>query len=313
MQAFCTHRLCQTAVMQPCVLVADIGGTKIALGHAQSGQVSNELDVRSSDALRVANPVAALEQTVRDYCASHGLASLDAVVIGVPASLDRDLDTVLSSPNIVQLEQLKLSSGLRERLSVPVFLERDINLLLLGEYRAGVAQRSSSVLGAFFGTGVGASLLVNGAPYRGYSVGLELGHIPFGFEGRRCVCGNTDCLEAYACGHILRELSTRYGIPVEALFTRRSADSALDSRLSDLVRDQARSMATAINLFDPETAVVGGGIPNMTDFPQAAFFETVRQHLRRPYPRETVTLDWARLGSAAAIHGALAVLEQRTA
>lgn len=298
--------------MYPRVLVADIGGTKIALGHVEGGRVFPTLESRSSDQLRVADPIAAFERTLREYCARHELTALDAVVIGVPASLDRDLDTVLSSPNIVQLEHLRLASALRERLNVPVFLERDINLLLLGEYRAGVAQRSSSVLGAFFGTGVGASLLIGGAPYRGHSVGLELGHIPFGFEGRECVCGNTDCLEAYACGHTLRTLSTRHGVPVQALFAQRSANAALALGLAELVRDQARAMATAINLFDPETAVIGGGIPNMTDFPKAAFLETIQRHLRRPYPRETVTLRWSELGSIAAVHGALVVLEQRS-
>jgi allose kinase len=293
------------------VIVADIGGTKIALGHLRDGVPSDASSTVVTDRLRVPDPVQALEVILREYAAQHGVDHMDAVVLGVPVSLDRDLDRVLSSPNIPQLEQLKLGSTLEARLSLPVRLERDINLLLLGEHRAGAAMGASSALGAFFGTGVGAGFLIGDQPYRGFSVGLELGHIPIRGEGRLCVCGNLDCLEAYACGHTLNAFSHHFGIPVGDLFTRRLEHPDLERALFQFVRDQAYAMATAINLFDPEVAVVGGGIPEMRDFPKDAFLSTVLEHLRRPYPREVVRLTWAQLGSKAVLHGALAVLEER--
>lgn len=293
------------------VIVADIGGTKIMLGHLVAGVPSEVSSTVSTDVLRVADPVAALETTLREYTVQRGLNHLNAVVLGVPVSLDRDLDTVLSSPNIPQLEGIRLATELQSRLGIPVRLERDINLLLLGEHRAGAAVNASSVLGAFFGTGVGAGFLMDGQPYRGFSVGLELGHIPIRGEGRVCVCGNVDCLEAYACGHTLTALSNQFGIPVGELFGRSLEHAGLGRALFEFVRDQAYALATAINLFDPEVAVVGGGIPEMTAFPREAFMQTVRDHLRRPYPQEIVRLEFARLGSQAVLHGAVAVLEQR--
>ena len=296
--------------MPQSVIVADIGGTKIALGHVTHGELAATLSSVSSDLLRVPDPVMALSELLQQYALEAQL-TIGAVVLGVPVSLDRDLDTVLSSPNIPQLDGVRLGTGLHDQLEVPVFLERDINLLLLGEYRAGAAQRASSALGVFFGTGVGASFLMDGKPYRGHSVGLELGHIPVRLEGRICVCGNVDCLEAYACGHTLRELSAQFAVPVEELFTRASEQPDLEQAIADFVRDQARAVATAINLFDPEIVVIGGGVPQMQRFPQDRFLETVLRHLRRPYPRDSVTLRWAELGSGAMLHGALAVLEQR--
>jgi allose kinase len=293
------------------VLVADIGGTKIALGHLMNGAPSEASSTVLTDRLRVPDPVRALEDILSEYTVQHGLDQIDAVVLGVPVSLDRDLDRVLSSPNIPQLEQLRLGSALQARLKVPVRLERDINLLLLGEHRAGAAVGASSAFGAFFGTGVGASFLMNGQPYRGFSVGLELGHIPIRGEGKICVCGNLDCLEAYACGHTLNALSQEFGLPVSGLFSWRLEHPELERALREFVRDQAYATATAINLFDPEVAVVGGGIPEMANFPRDAFMTTILEHLRRPYPREVVKLTWAQLGSRAVLHGALAVLEER--
>jgi allose kinase len=293
------------------VIVADIGGTKIRLGHLVAGVPSAAPSTVSTDVLRVVDPVAALEATLHKYTVQHGINHVGAVVLGVPVSLDRNLDMVLSSPNIPQLEGIRLGNQLQSRLGIPVRLERDINLLLLGEHRAGAAVHASSVLGAFFGTGVGASFLMDGQPYRGFSVGLELGHIPIRGEGRVCICGNIDCLEAYACGHTLTALSDQCGVPVGELFVRSLEHAGLGRALFEFVRDQAYALATAINLFDPEVVVVGGGIPEMVGFPRAEFMQTVRDHLRRPYPQEIVRLAFARLGSQAVLHGALAVLERR--
>ena len=293
------------------VIVADIGGTKIALGHLIDGVPSIAASTVPTDRLRVSDPTESLKAVLNEYAVQHGLGRVDAVVLGVPVSLDRDLDRVLSSPNIPQLENLRLGSALEDLMGAPVRLERDINLLLLGEHRAGAANGSSSAFGVFFGTGVGAGFLTGGKLYRGFSVGLELGHIPIRGEGRVCVCGNVDCLEAYACGHTLNALSGQFGVPVGDLFSRRTEHSDLDKALFEFVRDQAYATATAINLLDPEVAVVGGGIPEMPAFPRDAFMLTVLDHLRRPYPREVIRLTWAQLGSRAVLHGALGVLEER--
>ena len=312
------------------VLVGDIGGTKIGLGHlegvaglgfrvpARRGPKDSQakdsgaprtrlLQLVSTDVLRVSDPVEAMAGLLVGYAEAHGLEP-QAAVLGVPVSPDRDLDKVLSSPNIPQLEGIFFATELGNRLGYPVYLERDIALLLLGEYRAGAAQKADSALGIFFGTGVGAAMLMKGKPYRGHSVGLEIGHIPIRGEGKVCVCGNTDCLEAYASGHTLVELSTVSGIPVEGLFLRRRESASLGRALKQFIYDHAYATATAINLFDPELCVIGGGIPQMAAYPRELFTATVMEPLRRPYPRETVRLAWAELGSGASLYGALEVL-----
>ena len=292
------------------IVVADIGGTKIALGHLVAGIPASTNSSVLTERLRVADPMAALEQIILEYTTEHNL-EFDAVVLGVPVSLDRDMNTVLSSPNITQLEGFKLATTLESRLGKPVRLERDIVLLLLGEQHSGAAQGSSSTVGVFLGTGVGGGFLIAGKPYRGFSVGMELGHIPIHGHGKVCVCGNTDCLEAYACGHTLNALSSQFGIPVSEIFSSRINNQELEKALNEFMRDQAFAIATAINLIDPEVCVIGGGIRLMPDFPKDAFKQLILEHLRRPYPREVVKLAWAELGSRATLYGALAVLEER--
>jgi allose kinase len=291
------------------IIVADIGGTKMALGHLEAGRVSTLNSSVMTQRLRVNDPIQALEQIILEY-ASQNQLEFDAVVLGVPVSLDRDMDMVLSGPNIPQLEGLKLATLLEAKLSKPVRLERDIVLLTLGEQHSGAALGSSSTVGIFLGTGVGGGFLIDAKPYRGFSVGMELGHIPIHGRGEVCVCGNLDCLEAYACGHTLNELGKQFSIPVSKLFSIRN-NTKLEPALQDFIRDQAFAIATTINLIDPEVCVIGGGIPFMQDFPKEKLMRLIFDHLRRPYPKESVRIAWAQLGSSASLYGALAVLEER--
>ncbi len=290
------------------IIVADIGGTKIALGHIEAQKASTASSSLLTQRLRIADPIQALEQIILEYASQHQL-EFDAVVLGVPVSLDRDMDTVLSGPNIPELEGLKLATLLQTKLFKPVRLERDIVLLTLGEQHSGAAMGASSTVGIFLGTGVGAGFLIDAKPYRGFSVGMELGHIPIHGRGKICVCGNLDCLEAYACGHTLNELGKQFNVPVSEVFTTQNKN--LIPALQDFIRDQAFAIATTINLIDPEVCVIGGGIPQMLDFPKEKFMQLIFDHLRRPYPKTSVKLAWAELGSSASLYGALAVLEER--
>lgn len=294
------------------VVVIDIGGTYLRFGHLQDRVPATAGKVVRTEALRVADPVAALARELGGYAEQQGLQPT-AVVAGVPVSLDPGFDVVLSSPNIPQLERLPLATLLAAALGVEVWLERDIALLLQGEWAAGAGGRADSLLGIFMGTGVGGAFLQGGEPYRGASGGaVEIGHIPVRHEGRRCVCGNLDCLEAYASGHRLRELQATHGVGYDELFLVERPEG-LARELGRLVEDLARAVATAIDILDPEVALMGGGVPAMPGFPRRRFEAIVRAHLRRPVPATSVALVWAALGSQAALHGAGQVLQRRRA
>ena len=295
----------------PIDLVIDIGGTWIRIGHLEEDE-AQPLEHVSTDGLRSADPLGFLEGRIRNYLDTHE-AQLRSLMVGVPFTPDANLEKALSSPNIRELEGLPMRSMLEERLGVPVRLERDINLLLLGEWSVGAAKGYGNVFGAFFGTGVGACYLEQGKPFRGATgSAVELGHIPIRGEGRQCVCGNTDCLEAYACGHTLNLLSERYNQPVAELFVNPTRHpSELQQALQEFVRDQAFAMATAVNLFQPHLALVGGGVPRMKGFPQEEFKRIFYNHLRRPVPAETVAFAWAELGSQAALYGARALVPSK--
>lgn len=290
-------------------VVIDIGGTHVRLGHLIGTTAHSELTVLDTESLRRGEPLDVLERAIRTYADHHDLSPA-AVVLGVPFTPDPEMDTALSSPNIRNLEGLPIGSRLSERLGIPVRLERDINLLLLGEWRAGAAYGYSDVFGMFIGTGIGGCFLQNGTPFRGSTgAALELGHIPIRGEGRICVCGNTDCLEAYACGRVLTDIASAHELAIDRVFIDGQRSKANEA-LREFTRDLAYALATAINLFQPELAVVGGGIPAMEGFPRDDFERIFYDHLRKPVPAETVEFKWAELGSLAALGGAATLLSR---
>ena len=289
-------------------LVLDLGGTHLRVGHL--GSSAGEFAVYQTETLRQGEPVQVLTETIRDYAKARQLTP-SSVIIGVPFTPDKDLQTALSSPNIPNLEGVPLVASLGEALGCGVTLERDINLLLLGEAREGAARGYRDVFGMFVGTGVGACMLMDGLPYRGATgAAIELGHIPIRGEGRRCVCGNLDCLEAYACGHTLRALAAEHKLELSSLFLEGAENPVVAKALNEFVRDLAFALATGVNLFHPDLAVVGGGVSAMADFPKEKFEATFRAHLRRPVPATSVHFAWASLESEAALYGAQTLLER---
>jgi allose kinase len=289
------------------IIVIDMGGTSIRIGHLLNQRpMGMQLSLPTAELRESSTPLAWLGKQVKSYALTHKLRA-SKLIIGVPFTPDKDRSTALSSPNIRNLEGIPIKTDLQKQLGTEVILERDINLLLLGEWYAGAAKGAGDVLGMFVGTGIGGSFLQKGVPYRGASqTAIELGHIPIRAEGKLCICGNTDCLEAYACGHTLLAIAEEEKIAVSDIFL--APDSAsLSSKRTAFVRDLAYGLATAINLFQPDVALIGGGIPEMKGFPKAEFKAIFLEHLRRPIPHSTIALQWASLGSEAALWGALAL------
>jgi len=290
-------------------VVLDIGGTNVRCGGARSGSVLGEVRQLSTDIFSVGDPVKTLEKTIRAFAADQSLQDFD-VVVGLPATFDRDMDAVLKINNIPAFHGLKLRSILRERFSERIVLEHDIVLQLIGEWFAGSARGSASVLGVYSGTGIGGGFLLHGEPVRTNTSGVELGHIPVRGEGRRCVCGLFDCVEAYASGRQLLHWSKQYAVPIQRLFVDAQTVPALAERLKEFLQDQATAIAIAITLIDPGLVVLGGGITQMAGYQIEKLIEMVRQRLQLPEPAHSVKFVQSALGRSAAIYGGMYLISK---
>jgi len=291
------------------VVVVDIGGTRIRVNSVRPGEDvdPSRMLVEDTCAIRNGRCLDSLCSIVKRY-AEERRVSPAAVVIGMPVSFDAGMNVVLKCNNVPQLVGLPVRDALVRRLGIPVTLEHDAMLLLLGEARVLGTPPGETVLGVFFGTGIGGAVLLGGRPFRLPGMGFELGHIPVGVAGRRCVCGRTDCVEAYANGHLLNDLAERTRTPISELFGLWGRGE-VGEELERIVEYQSIAVATGVTLFGPSRAVIGGGVCGMAGYPREALEAQVRARLQRPRPADDLRIDWARLGDRAAYYGALRVLD----
>lgn len=284
------------------IAVAEIGGTSVKVGFADRGEPLGFTRTYSTDELRQGAPVSRLAAILRAASRDAGLA-IERVVATVPGFIGRDFDTVLHTANIPELNGTHLASELAAELGVPVRLERDVVLQLLGETIAGAVREKSEVLGIYFGTGIGAAYLDRNGIFRGGGWALEIGHMPVRRMGDH---GNSPRrVETYASGVTLVDLASRHGIAVNDLFQAGAGPPPLADALDDIVWQQAVTVASAAVLFSPQTILLGGGVVEMTGYPRDLLTHRIVGCLPHSGLIHSLNIDWACLGWQAAIHGAI--------
>ena len=101
------------------------------------------------------------------------------------------------------------SPSARRAARPPVRLGNDVQVATIAEVELGRrAACTSSLLGVFWGTGVGGCPILDGGPWRGRGGAGEIGHMVVEIDGARCTCGRRGCMEAYA-GRAAMEMHVR--------------------------------------------------------------------------------------------------------
>lgn len=212
------------------------------------------------------------------------------IIIGLPASISLDRRTVLSIPNLsIKLSEIdKLKDKLENKFNTKVYLERDVNLQMIYDINHYNLQ-DKLVLGIYLGTGIGFSIWNKGDIFVGaHGVAGELGHIPYGKENKQCGCGNYSCLETMYSGsalyHWYKEHNFKF--PFEEIFKQEECHNFVKEYLKNI----AKAICTAINLFDPHVIILGGGVIDMESFPFQELIESIKEYTRNPLPYEDLEI-----------------------
>ena len=262
----------------------DLGGTKIQAvivdsEHEVLGQVRRPTPAEGGPQ-GIADEIA---DAVREACEGAGLepGSLSAIGVGSPGAVDARAGTVAHARNLPGWDGVfPLGPTLSKALGPPVSLGNDVDVAVEAEFRLGAARPYSSIVGVWWGTGVGGAIILDGRPWRGRGAAGEIGHTVVKLKGARCPCGRRGCLEAYA-GRAAMEAHARRLVARGAktdLFeimekegrTRLSSgvwERALDkddklavSLIGRAIAALGAGIASAINLLDVEAVVIGGGL-----------------------------------------------------
>jgi len=261
------------------VIGVDLGGTKVAVAPLVGRHFGESVVLptdRSNSGLLIDQLVAMVDKIRRD--------DLAAVGIGVPSIVEFDTGTVVSSVN-VPLKDVSLRSVLGERLGVPVFVDNDATVAALAEaHDAELRLVAHNLVMITIGTGVGGGIVLGGRIYRGSTGGAgEFGHTLVGLDlSGSSVPAPTGfpqpgSLEYVSAGHALDRLVAEaaatdpqstlgqlkaQGKPVlgpEAVQAAEKGDAVAQRIIEVWAERVGIGIANAINTFDPDEVVIGGG------------------------------------------------------
>jgi glucokinase len=239
----------------------DVGGTKIAVATLDAttlGEPVLEPTDTSSTAALVDQLVAAIG------------AAGDAAGVGVavPSVVDWATGRIRSSVNI-PLRDIALRQVLRERLGLPVYVDNDATCAALAEaYDDEGALVAGHLVMFTVGTGVGGGIVIGGRVLRGATgAAAELGHTIVGADLLRAPFADAGdfpqpgSLESLASGSALNMIAAEQGVQAgRVIDCARDGDAGARAAIELLGRRLGIGIANAINTFDPELVVVGGGV-----------------------------------------------------
>jgi glucokinase len=159
----------------------DIGGTNLRLALANTAGTVVARGSSSTVGIRDPHAVIALiDEGIRELLdtLSAPSSALHAVAVGAPGITNVDTGVVIATSYLMGWRDVPLRALLEDALGAPVMVDNDVNLAAVGEHWIGAAQGVQDFVFIGIGTGVGASIVLNGVPFRGSSWGAgEIGYM----------------------------------------------------------------------------------------------------------------------------------------
>ena len=261
----------------------DLGGTKI-----QAVIADEDFTVRGAargQTPRTGGPAdvaAAMEVALRDAAtaAEVNVSTLAGIGVGSPGSVENG--NVSRARNLPGWEgTFALGPTLQQALGPPVHVGNDVQAATEAEVKMGAGRLYSSLLGVFWGTGIGGGVILDGKLWKGRGGAGEIGHMVVEMDGATCACGRSGCVEAYAGRAAMeayaRHLHEQKGRKTDLfkLMARHERDRLTSSiwaralenqdRLAVQIIDRAigalgAGIASAVNLLNVEGVIIGGGL-----------------------------------------------------
>lgn len=234
--------------------------------------------------------------------------------VGIPGPIDRRTGTVAQGAILPEWVGINILQHLEDTLKFPVYVDNDANLGAWSEVTWGPHTGVENLMFLKIGSGIGAGLILNGAPYYG-NVGItgEIGHATIHEQGLVCRCGNRGCLETIASTTTMIELLSRREdrplTPADIVSKALAKDPATLRVVDDAGLAVGRALGNVANLINPEVIVVGGPLAGLGGL----LLDPIRRGLVRhavPVIGETTTLTMSSLGDRAEALGAAALVFQ---
>ena len=206
---------------------------------------------------------------------------LGGVGVGSPGDADEETGVVSDARNLPNwIDPFPLAENLSDQLGTPVKIGNDVSVAVQGEFELGAGKEFKTVLGVWWGTGVGGGLILDGKQWLGRGAAGEIGHVVVKRGGARCTCGRKGCMEAYA-GRLAMEIKARKEVKngaktdlfklmeehgrdrlTSGIWERalKHGDDLAITLIDRAVKALGVGIASSVNLLDPEAVIIGGGL-----------------------------------------------------
>lgn len=210
------------------------------------------------------DPYQHLEHFLQNILESHigNRQKLAGIGIAVPGTVHVATGEVLLAPELNWVS-LPLKSQLEDRFQIPILVDNDVNLAVLGESWKGAAQGQEHIVLIAIGTGIGSGVILNGELFRGSSFSAgEIGHFVVDPETlKQRAEGFGPFEQAYSLKGLRNLLKEKFG----ASFAVADLESAIrkeNPQALELFESYARSLAfgvaNTVNLLNPQTVIFTG-------------------------------------------------------
>ena len=270
------------------VIGIDIGGTSLRIGLVDKNGVPSSLEQVKQNTVFHGDSVKALIKFIENYIAHHSVDNnIAGLAIALPGILDLEKNVILNLPNVSGFNGIPLKSILQSHFSFPVYLLKDVSALYTYDAMRFKLNEAGVIIACYVGTGLGNAICIDGKLLDGsHGVAGELGHIPIWGFSTKCGCGNEGCAEAVAAGVAVSRIHEQDfpDISIDDLFTK--YPDSFNLHITMLLT--AMTISAEINILDPHTVILGGGVLMMNGYPIERLKERILSHTRKPLPAENL-------------------------
>ena len=304
------------------ILAVDLGGSHAACALVEDKAIIARDGITFGDGVTLEAILPEIAEVLRRLNNQH---MAQGVGFGFCGLVDARNSRVSSTNGkFVDAVDLDLRAWGQNQIGLPLRLENDARLALLGECAAGAAQGETDVVMFTLGTGIGGVAMMDGRPLQGKhgQAGVLGGHVPVNFNGRKCTCGAIGCAESEASGWSLPLVCAEWpGFEASALqaleinFENLFACAAAGDRVAVEVQQHCLQVwgataISAVHAFDPDVLLYGGGVMKSANVVIPFIQDYVNRYAWTPWGKPTVRA--AQLGNDAALLGVVPLFQQES-
>lgn len=281
----------------------DIGKTQIKAGVVDTKGSVHHREVCDTNLNGGGNAILRQSEDIVDTVVANTDQDLEGIGIGATGEIDSNSGIIISSNTIEGWENIPITDLYEDRYNLPAAVENDVFAAALGESYFGSAAGTQTVVYVIIGTGIGATLIIDGRPWKGtHGIAGQIAHLPL-FD-------KSDTVNNAFGG---RQLGLQYakatGEDVDTIDLFADAAEGQD-KAKDIKADATEAAADVFawlqNTLDPEMFVVGGGVAEGQPKWVAEIESVARERLSnyRAALGKNPTLKLSELGKDSGITGA---------